>query len=270
MSLSPRRMINSTPEGSTSTKCVSSPADSSDWKPLVLVVSEEGPGRDSITSAVAGNKHANVLFDIASQSTILELKLSECVHHLHEYTHAIIVIDEWIRRSCNIPIWEKLIEYMQDGGTVIFLGDFALFLDQDYYEFLPAIDFFEKSGNSWERGECMRTTVFVNNEDEIIPKNYQQLIPPTLDVHGRFLTGVTPKQVWYQPNSVSVTEPQSVLGYYSRPVDPKQIPVALASVGKGKMGYIGAFHDNPQLSPVLAVMCDLSNVYEVQEDEEIF
>lgn len=131
--------------------------------------------------------------------------------------------------SHSIAVYAKLLDYVRGGGIIILMGNFSSFTTPTDMDKL-----FREAGLPWTSSVYQRTTVHRNDTEETSPHTP---LPSSYSQKAVFLAGVPAKDAWYLPNASSKTESHV---FASEPVaDQTQTPVALANIGKGKLGYVG-------------------------------
>ncbi|KAJ6508446.1 hypothetical protein C8R45DRAFT_443495 [Mycena sanguinolenta] len=161
---------------------------------------------------------------------------------------AALVTDEALANERkHSPVWDAVLDYVRRGGTAIVMGHFSTFVKP-----LMIKPFFAKAGLPWERGDYHRTTTGLNRSvvgaaADRLPQSYSQ--------KALAVNNVASEHVWYASGADSVI--QSAVFAPDSAFRPGQAAVALASVGEGKLGYLGDVNAEEESTAVILAMCGL-------------
>ena len=147
--------------------------------------------------------------------------------------HAVLVSDAGI--SQHPAVYLKLLAYIHNGGTLVFMGNFSSMIRPD--EFAELV---QAAGLFWRFGDYHRTTVYLNNSKQTSPHTS---LPPSYSAKAVFLSGVSSKDKWY----------------LQRDYHQGQSPVALTNIGKGKIGFVGDVNGEEGSDAVVLAMCNLGD-----------
>ncbi|KAK5701099.1 hypothetical protein LTR17_022896 [Elasticomyces elasticus] len=124
---------------------------------------------------------------------------------------AILVTDGALLASTRMSLVQEAASYARDGGTLVFMGDFASSARSSDIETL-----FDTLGLPWASGDYHRTTSNVNR-------------------NALHLQNVASNDAVYLPSGA----PTQSIVFESRAVDTTQSPTVYGATGGGKVGYIG-------------------------------
>jgi hypothetical protein len=148
---------------------------------------------------------------------------------LSENPKAVFLTDGALTTAKHASLWDAVLQYARNGGTVICMGWFS-----SSVAFPDFKTFFAKAGLPWEGSSYVRCNTSLNRDH--IPRNLDVSLEPIYSQKAVSLKGVDPSSAWYNPTSGSTT--QSMV-FAPEAVDITNCPVAMASVGQGKLGYVG-------------------------------
>ncbi|PTB40353.1 hypothetical protein M441DRAFT_59125 [Trichoderma asperellum CBS 433.97] len=162
--------------------------------------------------------------------------------------HAILITDEALTLRENAPVWEAVLKYIKQGGTAVVMGNFSSFVEP-----LSIKPFFAKAGLEWEQGSYHRTTLVLN--PQAVGIHLASKLLPEYSQKAVFLKNAKTSDAWYVTNENAVTES---LAFQAKDAHVTgESPVLLASVGKGKLGYIGDVNGEEGSEAVVIAMCGL-------------
>lgn len=160
---------------------------------------------------------------------------------------AILSADESLTPSTRLTLAQEAASYVRSGGTLVFMGLFSSFTRPSDMELL-----FSKFGLPWASGDYHRTTFALNPAMKLLDTSGLAQSCSQKALHVR---NVQHGDAVYLPSSESRTESAVFL---PRPVaDRTQTPAAFASVGEGKVGYVGDVNNEDDTTAVVLRMCGL-------------
>ncbi|KAK5996608.1 Streptothricin acetyltransferase [Cladobotryum mycophilum] len=114
------------------------------------------------------------------------------------------------------PIADAVLDYVRNGGTTILMGDFPRLIAPFY-----PILFFAKAGLPWDFGSHVRADAYLN--PDVIAPTLASRLPARSSTQALFIRNARPEESWHKPNP--------------------EAAVTLASVGHGRLGYVGDPYD---------------------------
>ncbi|KAF9905016.1 hypothetical protein EC991_002079 [Linnemannia zychae] len=159
---------------------------------------------------------------------------------------AILITDEALTLQANRAVWMKVLEYVRGGGTAIVMGLFPSFVQPDSMK-----PFFSQAGLPWGAGSYHRTTLALNPtavgvaNAEKLPQKYSQ--------KAVFVNNVVRENMWYTTDDNSVV--QSAVFSPTSAHTNGETAVAMATVGSGKLGYVGDVNAEDGSNAVILAMC---------------
>lgn len=191
---------------------------------------------------------------ISSKATIQRVVKSDAaIRYLtSNVPSSIIVTDAALTktsdRSLN-PLRQKLVEYVQQGGTVVLATHFSTFVKP-----FDMNRWFSSTWNlPWQSGDYHRTTVHLNPGCEMLGGS-ATTVPASYSQKAVLLKNVDVNAKVYAPSDHSRVESQV---FRPTPVDTEQAAVAMAKVGEGWLGYIGDVNNEAETHKVLLTMLGL-------------
>ncbi|KAF4453642.1 triacylglycerol lipase [Fusarium austroafricanum] len=143
---------------------------------------------------------------------------------------AVLITDEALTVNRNNHLWRAVLQYVREGGRAVVMGNFS-----SYVKPLSIKPFFAQAGLGWDVGSYHRTTVVLNNA--AVESDLAAKMLPRYSQKAQFVKNVASEDAWY------VTDEESVIESLVFPPTNARVsgesPVAFASVGDGKLGYIG-------------------------------
>ncbi|KAG6861781.1 hypothetical protein C0995_012285 [Termitomyces sp. Mi166 len=150
----------------------------------------------------------------------------------------ILITDAAIIETENAYLLSQLVAFAKAGGTVVMGGSFS-----SHIKFNQVGTFFQDSwGLPWRSGDYTSCEITVNRGHELAKSS---VLPSAFMMKGLFVAGVTPQTTLYVPVRAHVAKKS-------------QSPVALAQVGKGRVGYIGDVGLQDEHSKIVLAMFGLS------------
>ncbi|RMD39955.1 hypothetical protein DV735_g5169, partial [Chaetothyriales sp. CBS 134920] len=161
---------------------------------------------------------------------------------------AIFVTDAHIATPRNRIVAEMLVEFAQNGGTVVLGGSLSSMIRP------PDMDrLFEKTwGLPWRMASYHRTTVALNKNADGIPKGK---LPSSYSLKAVSLKNVDKNSGWYWPTEHSVIDSAV---FAPDPVPTNETPVVFAKVANGWLGYIGDVNAEQGSEDAVLAMLGLS------------
>jgi hypothetical protein len=141
----------------------------------------------------------------------------------------------------------EAIQYVQDGGTLIFGLGFPSFTKPSEYK-----DLFKALSLPWEAGEYFRSVFDLNGAAEQIGT---VSLPPRYSQKALHLKNVEKKHAVYLPSASSHI--QSAVFPPDPIADLTQTPTAFRQYGSGKLGYLGDVNMEEETHQVVLAMCGL-------------
>jgi hypothetical protein len=159
----------------------------------------------------------------------------------------VIVTDSEIVDRKNSSIVHKLVDYVKDGGSVVFGCLFPSFVSRSDFDRF----FSEHFGLDWKYGSYFRTDFFKNPGNDIVKIN------PSLDnsynMKALHIQRITPSSVLYKANETSFT--QSLVFYPDPVTDFSESPAVTAHVGSGRVSFLGDVNaEESSTSTILAML----------------
>lgn len=182
----------------------------------------------------------------AEKATIQRVQKPEpATRVLGENPHIVLITDGALTKKSHRSTWDAVLRYVRGGGTAICMGHFSSFtLPLDFNPF------FARAGLSWKKGDYQRTTVCINRGG--VQSAIQPVLPESYSQKAVFLNNVDSAEAWYCSGEDSVVESRV---FQPSKIAPGAVPVALASVGNGKFGYVGDVNNEVETKFVLLAMC---------------
>ncbi|KAG0221292.1 hypothetical protein BGW41_006993 [Actinomortierella wolfii] len=186
---------------------------------------------------------AKAEFQQIEQSTLAIESLSQLPE-----PSAVLITDEALTLQENSAVWEEVLTYVHRGGTAIVMGLFPSFVEPDSIQ-----PFFSRAGLSWEAGSYHRTTLALNRAavDEAVASK----LPQRYSQKAVFVNNVAPENMWYKTDDSSSVE--SVVFPPTSANNFGETAVAMATVGRGKLGYVGDVNAEDGSNAVVLAMCGL-------------
>ncbi|KAG5639186.1 hypothetical protein H0H81_006090 [Sphagnurus paluster] len=156
----------------------------------------------------------------------------------------VLVTDATVTQPANAYLVDRLVEFAQAGGTVVMGGSFGSSIRFD--EIGPF--FQEVWGVPWQGGDYTSSEVKLNSKHEYAKLSQNQALPETIHMKALHITGITPETAVYLPTKNSQAGASS-----KKP----QAPVALISVEKGRLGYVGDVGLQEEHSKIVLAMFGL-------------
>jgi hypothetical protein len=161
---------------------------------------------------------------------------------------AVLITDEALTLRENSAIWEAVLEYVRRGGTAVIMGLFPSFVQPNSMK-----PFFSRAGLQWGTGSYYRTTLTLNHV-AVDVANARKL-PQRYSQKAVFVNNVTTDNMWYKTDDGSVV--QSAVFPSTSANTTGETAVAMAAVGRGKLGYVGDVNAGDGSNAVILAMCGL-------------
>ncbi|KAI2620014.1 hypothetical protein GGR54DRAFT_112056 [Hypoxylon sp. NC1633] len=213
-------------------------------KPLILLVSL------NLKPSFDGT-YEPLLTKLSSKATVQRIKKRESViHRLSEGPRpsAVLVTDAALTRKENSSAWEAVLQYVRQGGTSVIMGHFSSFVKPNNIK-----PFFGKAGLPWESASYQRTTLVLNRQ--AVGASLAACLPPRYSQKALSVKNVAHADAWYGTDKDSVVESLVFAPTSAHVVG--ESPVVFASVGDGKLGYLGDVNAEEGSTTVVLVMCGL-------------
>ncbi|KAF9425103.1 hypothetical protein BGZ94_007833 [Podila epigama] len=135
---------------------------------------------------------------------------------------AVLITDEALTANKNSAVWDAVLDYVRRGGIAIVMGLFPTTLTLN------------------------RSVVDVASAKKL-PQRYSQ--------KAVFAESVAPEHMWYKTDDSSVV--QSLVFAPTSANKTGETAVAMATVGRGKLGYVGDVNGEVESNAVILAMCGL-------------
>lgn len=159
---------------------------------------------------------------------------------------AVLITDEALTLRENSAVWGAVLEYVRRGGTAIVMGLFPSFVEPDNMK-----PFFSRAGLRWETGSYHRTTLALNRAAVDVANAGK--LPQRYSQKAVFVNNVVPENMWYKTDDNSVV--QSAVFPPTSANRTGETAVAMATVGRGKLGYVGDVNAEDGSNAVILAMC---------------
>jgi len=159
---------------------------------------------------------------------------------------AVLITDEALTLPQNSAVWDAVLEYVRRGGTAIIMGLFPSFVEPDSLK-----PFFSQAGLPWRAGSYHRTTLALNRA--VVDVVSARKLPQSYSQKAVFVSNVEPENMWYKTDNNSVV--QSMVFAPTSANKPGETAVAMATVGRGKLGYVGDVNAEEGSKAVVLAMC---------------
>ncbi|GKU13244.1 unnamed protein product [Fusarium langsethiae] len=213
-------------------------------KPHLLSISlNHQPYFDQLYEPLLAEIQSKADFSRAGDADSVERRLSE-----EPNPTAVLITDEALSVNRNKHLWKAVLRYVHRGGKAVVMGNFSSFVKP-----LSIKPFFAQAGLRWEVGAYHRTTVVLNHA--AVESGLAAKLLPRYSQKAQFVKNVAPEDAWYMADEESVIE-----SYLFPPTStriPGESPVAFASVGDGKLGYIGDVNGEQGSNLAIRAMCGL-------------
>lgn len=142
----------------------------------------------------------------------------------------ILVFDGAVARLTKV--WERIIDRLRGGATVIMAGGFSSFVNVGQFNRL-----FMKVGLPWKQGSYHRSTVSLRRQ--AVPSHLVGQLPATDNQKALFVQGVERSAIWYAESDAHT-----------------EGAVAVAKVGKGRLAYLGDVNGEEASVAVISALCE--------------
>jgi hypothetical protein len=218
-------------------------AATSSAKPQILLISLDLlPWFDDVYSSLIDQLHDKATIQRARKGHSAIRRLYE------DPPKVVLVTDAAITTKRYANVWDALLAYVRDGGIAVYMGLFSSFVPP-----LNIKPFFQKAGLPWEAGSYHRTTVVLDKDK--VPVDAVSCLAESYSQKAVFHKNVDNSVAWYRQNGDSVIESSVFLPTHVG--DISEVPIALANVGEGKLGYSGDVSTEEPSNAVIFAMCGL-------------
>ncbi|KAG5747122.1 hypothetical protein H9Q70_010204 [Fusarium xylarioides] len=156
---------------------------------------------------------------------------------------AVHITDEGLTEDQNNHVWHAVLRYVRGGGTVVVMGSFSSFVLP-----LGIKPFFAQAGLGWCAASYNGET-FVLNEVAVKSGLAAKMVRK-YSTKALFVNNVALSDAWYVTDEESNVSP-------SAGVRAGDSAVAVASVGDGKLGFIGDVNAEHGSNVAVLAMCGL-------------
>ncbi|KAG6101667.1 hypothetical protein E4U31_003612 [Claviceps sp. LM219 group G6] len=161
---------------------------------------------------------------------------------------AVLITDEALTLGQYKHVWSAVLQYIRSGGKAVIMGTFTGHVKPPNMK-----PFFAQADLPWECGSYHRTTVVLNSA--VIEKGLAAKLPAQYSQKAVAVKNVAPNDAWYMANDDSVIESMVFAPTSAKAFG--ESPVTFASVGDGKLGYIGDVNAEQGSNAVTLAMCGL-------------
>ncbi|KAI0390460.1 hypothetical protein F5Y17DRAFT_444593 [Xylariaceae sp. FL0594] len=109
-----------------------------------------------------------------------------------EPPRAVLITDETITEKANVPIRDKVLEYIRKGGTAVVMGQFGSMVTPE-----RIFHFFSSAGLPWRTGWFFRTTITLNRDTVGPELAAPGMLIPSYSLNARALRNVLYTDSWY-------------------------------------------------------------------------
>ncbi|KAI5854486.1 hypothetical protein GGS23DRAFT_590703 [Durotheca rogersii] len=195
--------------------------------------------------------YGSLLTELGSKASLQRAKKTgSAIRLLSEQPqpYAALITDEALTNAKNARVWEAVLQYVRQGGTSVIMGLFA-----SYVKPMAIKPFFAKAGLQWEVGSYHRTTLVLNRE--VVANDLATKLPPQYSQKAVFVKNVAFTDAWYHTDENSVVESRVFAPTNANIAG--ETAVALASIGRGKLRYVGDVNTEKGSFAVILAMCGL-------------
>ncbi|KAK4118040.1 hypothetical protein N657DRAFT_443257 [Parathielavia appendiculata] len=193
--------------------------------------------------------YRSLLTELESKASLKRVKEADsAIRLLSEQPSAALITDEALANTENAHVWEAVLQYVRQGGISVIMGHFP-----SYIKPASIKPFFAKAGLQWEAGSYHRTTLVLNRE--VVANDLATKLPPQYSQKALFVKNVAPANAWYHTDESSVVESRVFAPTSANIMG--ETAVAFASVGHGKLGYVGDVNAEEGSDVVILAMCGL-------------
>ncbi|KAI1385459.1 uncharacterized protein F4822DRAFT_345036 [Hypoxylon trugodes] len=195
--------------------------------------------------------YAPLLTTLGSKASVKRVKKGPSAIRLLTETprpSAVLITDAAPSKEEHSDVWDAILQYVRQGGTAVIMGQFSSFVKPPSME-----PFFSKAGLPWKNGPYYRTTFKINRG--ATGDNIAAHLPESYSQKALFVKDVALADSWYVTDDNSVIESHVFAPENAH--TPGETPVAFASVGEGKLGYVGDVNSEVGSTRVVLAMCGL-------------
>ncbi|KAL2263212.1 hypothetical protein VTK26DRAFT_7786 [Humicola hyalothermophila] len=138
----------------------------------------------------------------------------------------ILIADAAVARKKQL--WERVIDRLRGGSTVVLAGCFSTMVTQGGFDAM-----FARLGLPWRRGSNYRETLRLRRD--VVGSRLANRLPPAYSQKAVFVKNVDGSDAWY--------------------TDGDEAAVVFATVGAGKLGYVGDVDGEEETDAVVLAMC---------------
>lgn len=157
----------------------------------------------------------------------------------------VLIADPALALDEHTLLWGAVLSHMQRGGTSILMGQFPAWLQDN-----SARSFFRMAGLSWVSGTTSNDVLWELNTrgagDAV-----RLSLPSSSYMEGTSIRNVPLRQVWY------TRDLQWARSAHLDATGPGESFVAMAQVGMGRLGYMGAMSCEIRVVDIIHAMCAL-------------
>ncbi|KAK4159609.1 hypothetical protein QBC43DRAFT_381795 [Cladorrhinum sp. PSN259] len=148
----------------------------------------------------------------------------------------ILIGDGGIARQKQKKLWDRVIDHLRAGATVILAGSFSAMLNAGEFD-----RFFARVDVPWRRGSYYRSNTKLRPAS--VPVNVVNTLPSSYSQKAHYIKNVEMASRWY-------TDIDGTNG---------EVAVAYGQVGSGFLGYVGDVNGEKGSEDVVLAMCGLHN-----------
>lgn len=197
--------------------------------------------------------HSSLIAELQSKASLKRAKKADSAIRLlseQPQPSAVLITDEALADKENAHVWEAVLHYVREGGASVIMGHFSSFVQP------PAIKpFFAKAGLAWESGSYYRTVHVLNRG--VVGNDLATQLLPQYSQKALFVKNVAPADAWYYTDDES-SDVESLAFPPTSANITGEAAVALATIGRGKLGYLGDVNAEEGSDAVILAMCGLS------------
>ncbi|KAK3376176.1 hypothetical protein B0T24DRAFT_525946 [Lasiosphaeria ovina] len=177
---------------------------------------------------------------------------------------ALVATDPDLALEEHADVWDTIVRYTLAGGITVLAGRFC---DAPILSLPP---FFARAGLPWTAGRWFGPNLSLNhlavnvglnhrlNHLALAPAAHSPVagpslvdrLPPRYNLFSHFLANVDAQEAWYIP-----LDPVPERRYFEEIYGYRMAPVALARIGQGRLGYVGADMPAREVSTIIRAMC---------------
>ncbi|KAF7329136.1 Ribonuclease H-like protein [Mycena kentingensis (nom. inval.)] len=164
---------------------------------------------------------------------------------------AVLITDGGVANQPRFaPVWDAILAYVRSGGVAVIMGHFPTFTRPNTIKPL-----FAKAGLPWASGSYHRTTTTLNANATGVGAELAAKLPEKYSQKALNLDNVAAGDAWYASTPDSRIESHVFPPTNAHTVG--EAASALATVGGGKLGYLGDVNNEEGSVDVVLAMCGL-------------